>query len=77
VRVPQAKAAAAVAWVVDDVEGQPIVYQIGIVAGYTSYIGIDVTHDTAVVILQNSFNWDSSEGHKLLLRLRNWQDQIH
>jgi len=73
VRVPQDKASAAIAWVVDDVDGQPIDYQIGIVAGFTSYIGIDPEHKTAVVILQNSFNWDSSVGHKLLLRLRNWQ----
>jgi CubicO group peptidase (beta-lactamase class C family) len=72
IRVPKEKAAAAISWVVDDVEGEPIDYQIGIVAGYTSYLGIDPTHKTAVVILQNAFNWDNSMGHKLLVRLRNW-----
>ena len=70
VRFPRAKEAAAVAWVVDDVEGAPITYQIGIVAGYTSYIGIDAAHKTAVVVMQNSFNWDNTVGHKLLLDLR-------
>jgi len=71
VRVPQSKEAAAMGWVVDDVAGLKITYQIGIVAGYTSYLGIDVENKTAVVILQNSFNWDNSVGHKLLLRLAN------
>ena len=70
IRFPRAKEAAAVAWVVDDVEGEPITYQIGIVAGYTSYIGIDAAHKTAVVVMQNSFNWDNTVGHKLLLNLR-------
>jgi CubicO group peptidase (beta-lactamase class C family) len=69
VRVPQPTEASAIAWVVDDIAGQAITYQIGIVAGYTSYIGLDVEHRTAVVVLQNSFNWDNSVGHKLLLRL--------
>ena len=70
VRFPRPKEAAALAWVVDDVEGEPISYQIGIVAGYTSYLGIDVLHKTAAVIIQNSFNWDNSVGHRLLLDLR-------
>ncbi|MDP9127228.1 MAG: beta-lactamase family protein [Pseudomonadota bacterium] len=70
VRVPQPERAAAVSWIVDDVAGQPITYQIGIVGGYTSYLGMDTGNNTAVVVLQNSFNWDSSLGHKLLLSLR-------
>lgn len=70
IRVPRAERAAAIGWVVDMIEGEPIAYQIGIVAGYTSYIGIDPKHKTAVVVLQNSFNWDNSMGHKLLLDLR-------
>jgi len=69
VRVPQAKEAAAMAWVVDDIGGETITYQIGIVAGYTSYLGIDLARHTAVVVLQNAFNWDNSVGHKILLRL--------
>jgi CubicO group peptidase (beta-lactamase class C family) len=69
VRVPRPKQAAAVAWFVDDIDGQPITYEIGLVAGYTSYLGLDVGHRTAVVVLQNSFNWDNTVGHSLLLRL--------
>jgi CubicO group peptidase (beta-lactamase class C family) len=69
VRFERPKEAAAVAWVADDIAGQRITYQIGIVAGYTSYIGIDSERKTAVVVLQNSFNWGNSVGHKLLLRL--------
>jgi CubicO group peptidase (beta-lactamase class C family) len=69
-RSPREKEAPAIAWVVDTLEGEPIAYQIGIVAGYTSYIGIDITHKTAVVIMQNSFNWNNSIGHNLLLNLR-------
>jgi CubicO group peptidase (beta-lactamase class C family) len=70
VRFPRPKEAAALAWVVDDVQGEPIAYQIGLVAGYTGYLGVDAAHKTAVVILQNSFNWDNSAGHRLLLDLR-------
>jgi CubicO group peptidase (beta-lactamase class C family) len=69
VRVPRSREAAAVAWIVDDFAGTAITYQIGVVAGYTSYLGLDVEHKTAVVVLQNSFNWDNSLGPKLLLRL--------
>jgi CubicO group peptidase (beta-lactamase class C family) len=69
VRFPRAKDAPAVAWVVDDVYSQRITYQVGLVAGFTSYLGLDVTHRTAVVVLQNSFNWKGKVGHKLLSRL--------
>ena len=69
VRVPRSKQAGAVAWIVDDIDGQPITYVIGLVAGYTSYLGLDVEHRTAVVVLQNSFNWDNTVGNNLLLRL--------
>ena len=71
VRFYRPNEAAAVAWVADDIEGQRITYQIGLVAGYTSYIGIDAARKTAVVVLQNSFNWGNNVGHKLLLRLAN------
>jgi CubicO group peptidase (beta-lactamase class C family) len=69
VRFARAKDAPAVAWVVDDIDGQRITYQVGLVAGYTSYLGVDVEHRTAVVVLQNSFNWKGKIGHKLLTRL--------
>jgi CubicO group peptidase (beta-lactamase class C family) len=66
VRYPRPRQAAAAAWIADDVLGLHITYQVGIVAGYTSYLGIDTAHHTAVVVLQNAFNWDYSAGHTLL-----------
>jgi len=69
VRFHRPKEAAAVAWIADDIGGQHIHYQIGLVGGYTSYIGIDAERKTAVVVLQNSFRWSNDVGHKLLLRL--------
>jgi len=69
VRRAQPEKAPAIAWFVDTVDGRSITYQIGIVAGYTSYLGIDVERKTAVVVLENSFNWTNSVGHRLLIRL--------
>lgn len=66
IRYPRPRQAAAVAWIADDVLGLEITYQVGIVAGYTSYLGLDPVHKTAVVVLQNAFNWDYSAGHTLL-----------
>jgi len=66
IRYPRPRQAAAVAWIADDVLDLHITYQVGIVAGYTSYLGIDTAHHTAVVLLQNAFNWDYSAGHTLL-----------
>lgn len=59
---------ATVAWSSQKFEDRTITYQVGLVAGYTSYIGLDIANRTAVVILQNSFNWDLRAGHLLLLR---------
>lgn len=69
VRYPRPREAAALAWIADDVGGEHITYQIGLIAGYTSYIAVDPRHQTAVVVLQNAFNWDYSLGHKLMLAL--------
>ena len=69
VRVPKPKDAPAIAWFVDDVDGQHITYQVGMVAGFAGYVGLDVERRTAVVVLQNSFNWTDKVGHKLLVRL--------
>ena len=66
VRHSQPQRGAAVAWLTDDVGGVRITYQVGIVAGYSGYVGIDIEHQTAVVVLQNAFNLDYSLGHKLL-----------
>jgi CubicO group peptidase (beta-lactamase class C family) len=69
VRYPRSREAVAAAWFADEVDGLRISYQVGIVAGYTSYLGINQANGTAVVVLQNAFNWDCSVGHKLLLTL--------
>lgn len=61
--------AAATAWIVDEIDGRKITYQIGLVAGYTAYIGMDVESKTTVVVLQNNFNWTNRIGHRLLLRM--------
>jgi CubicO group peptidase (beta-lactamase class C family) len=69
VRFPRPVDAHAIAWFADDVEGQHITYQVGMVSGYSSYLGLDVPRGTAVVVLQNSFNWTDHVGQKLLLRM--------
>lgn len=76
VRVDRPDEAAAVAWNVDSLGGRKITYQVGFVAGYSSYLGLDTEHRTAVVVLQNSFNWaNGAIGHSLLLRLPSAADQ--
>ncbi len=69
VRYPRESKAAAIAWVEDNINDHQISYQVGVVAGYTSYLGLDVKSRTAVVVLQNSFNWGFDIGHRLLLRM--------
>lgn len=61
--------AAASAWFVDEIDGHRIAHQVGLVAGYTAYIGIDEQTRTAVVVLQNNFNWTDRIGHRILLRM--------
>lgn len=77
VRLPRSKEAPAIAWVVDSVGPQQVAYQIGMVAGYTSFIGLDMRHRQAVVVLQNSFNWSANIGYQLLVRLGNAEDIRH
>lgn len=59
----------AIAWFVDEVQGEEITYQEGLVAGYSSYVGLDRRHHVAVVVLENSFNWDFRVGLPLLIRM--------
>jgi hypothetical protein len=73
VRYPRAREAAAVNWIVDDVDDQQIEYQVGFIAGYSSYIGLNPHNGTAVVVLQNAFDWDFSVGHELVLWLADHQ----
>ena len=58
-----------VGWIADNIDGQEIYYISGVIAGYTSFIGLDKTHNQAVVALQNSFDWSSGIGYQLLARL--------
>jgi CubicO group peptidase (beta-lactamase class C family) len=49
--------------------GTTISYMNGVLAGYSSYFGMDTSNRVAVVVLQNNFNWDDKIGHNLVLRL--------
>jgi len=59
----------ALGWLLDTIDGQTLAYQNGVMGGYTSYLGMDLRHKIAVVVLQNSVNWTDHVGHKLLLRM--------
>jgi CubicO group peptidase (beta-lactamase class C family) len=69
IRFPGREISHAIAWNVEDTDDQRITYQVGLVAGYTAYLGLDTKQRTAVVVLQNSFNWQDRVGHILLTRL--------
>ena len=73
IRYPRNREAAAVNWIEDNVNDQQIEYQVGFIAGYSSYIGLNPHNHTAVIVLQNSFNWDFSAGQKLVLWLADYQ----
>jgi CubicO group peptidase (beta-lactamase class C family) len=66
--------APAIAWIADEINGERITYQVGVVAGYTCYLGLDAERRTAVVVLQNSLNWTDKVGHKLLMRMAPVED---
>ena len=68
--LPRPVDAHAIAWCVDTNDNQHIVYQVGLVSGYSSYLGLDLKRKTAVVVLQNSFNWTDHVGHRLLLQMQ-------
>jgi CubicO group peptidase (beta-lactamase class C family) len=61
----------ALGWVKNNfpAHGSTISYMNGVLAGYSSYFGMDVSNGVAVVVLQNNFNWDDKIGHNLVLRL--------
>ena len=46
-----------------------LLYVHGMVAGYSSYLGICPERQVAVIVLYNNFNWDDLVGQNLLLRL--------
>ncbi len=61
--------AAALGWLGYSAYGQTLLYQSGFIGGFSSYIGLDKRHGNAIVVLQNSFNWQNDIGHRLLLRM--------
>jgi CubicO group peptidase (beta-lactamase class C family) len=70
IRFPGREISHGIAWNIEDIDDQRITYQVGLVAGYTAYLGLDTKQHTAVVVLQNSFNWQDRVGRTLLTRLR-------
>lgn len=74
VRLSRPRESSAIAWTVDHVHGEEISYILGVVAGYSSYLGLDIRHHIAVVVLRNTFSWDESIGGRLLVRLGQAQD---
>jgi len=71
---PRPARAPAIGWVVDEFPRQKITYQVGFVAGYSSYLGLDVERRIAVAVLQNSFNFNDAVGHRLLNRMAGKKD---
>jgi CubicO group peptidase (beta-lactamase class C family) len=57
-------------WDVDVLEnGKTVIYQHGMIAGFSAYMGIEAESGLAVVVLYNNFDWDDKIGHNLLLTL--------
>lgn len=69
VRVGDADPPRSLAWAVDRTNGHEIIHQIGFSGGFSAYIGMDPLNRSAVVVLQNSLNWEEAVGHRLLLRM--------
>jgi CubicO group peptidase (beta-lactamase class C family) len=74
VRFPRNREAQAIAWIVDSLDDWEIAYLDAVIAGYTSFIGLDKKHNQAVVVLHNGFNWTTNIGYQLLVRLGNAQE---
>ncbi len=60
-----------VGWSVDKFDNgkTEIMFRHGLIAGYAAYMGFEPKSKVAVVILYNTFNWDDSIGHNLLLTM--------
>lgn len=63
-------------WLRNEIDGEQILYQSGFIGGFSSYIGMDKRLKTAVVVLQNSFNWNNNIGHRMLLRMAKSSDAL-
>ena len=44
-------------------------YQIGIFAGFTCFLGMNIEHQVGVIVLKNNFSWNEKIGARLLQRL--------
>ena len=62
-------------WKIDEFadDDTQIIFQYGIISGYSAYIGVIPDKKIGVVVLTNNFNWDDFIGHTLLLTLANRQ----
>lgn len=49
--------------------GTSISYMNGVLAGYSSYLGMNTSNRVAVAVLYANFNWEDKVGHNLVLRL--------
>lgn len=63
-----------VAWLPAEPGNDALVFQFGVIAGYSAYLGLDTQRGIAVVVLQNSFNWTDHVGLNLLRRLAKASD---
>lgn len=58
-----------VAWLPAAQEHDPVVFQFGVIAGYSAFVGLDPERGIGVVVLQNAFNWTDHVGRNLMRRL--------
>lgn len=58
-----------IAWLPAAAEHDAVVFQFGVIAGYSAFLGLDPERGFGVVVLQNSFNWTDHVGRNLLRRL--------
>ena len=58
-----------IAWLPAAEEHEAVVFQFGVIAGYSAFVGLDPERGIGVVVLQNSFNWTDHVGRNLLRRL--------
>ncbi len=71
VKIKRESRSVASGWFIDSFYNgrQKIIFQHGMISGYSSYIGLDTRAKIAVIVLCNNFNWDDSIGHNLILTL--------
>lgn len=64
-----------VAWHPDPLGNPNVHYQYGVNSGHTTFVGIDTENRIAVVVMQDTFNWQEAVGRDLLLRIASGQKQ--